>query len=123
MRPTFTRGVVAVTLVPLLVAEFQLLLRLVFAEFRAVAVHHALLLVVLAQTVPFGALVLPLGIFAPISGAPTGSVAIRPVVRLSGSVINGRRCVVARTIAAADSNGKTSLRKRRGAREKRKSDQ
>jgi hypothetical protein len=34
MRPAFTRGIVAVTLVPLLMAEFPSLLRLVFAEFR-----------------------------------------------------------------------------------------
>src|SRR5215470_6646174 len=119
MRPAFTRGVVAVTLVPLLMAEFPLLLRLVLAELRAVAVYQVLLLLMVSQAVPFGTLVLPLGIFTPVSGpAPAGSVAIGPI--RSGRVVSRRRCIVARAVAAADPDGKTSLRERGGAREKHK---
>src|SRR5215472_6624915 len=125
MRPAFTRGVVAVTLVPLLMAEFPSLVRLVFAEFRAVAIHHELLLMMVAQTIPFGSLVLPFRIFTPVSGsAPSGSVFMGPVVRLGrGVVIGGRRCIVAPAIAAADLDGKASLRERRAARDKHKANQ
>src|SRR5262249_40523988 len=126
MRPAFPRGVVAVTLVPLLMAEFPSLLRLVFAEFRAVAIHHELLLMMVAQTIPLGSLVLPFRIFTPVSGSvPSGSVFIGPVVRLSRGVVVGgrRRCVVAWAIAAADLDGKASLRERRAARDKHKANQ
>src|SRR5262249_13104572 len=83
------------------------------------------LFMVIAQTIPFGTLMLPLGIFTPISGAaPAGSVAIGSVViRLSGRRVHGCGCIVTRAVAAADPDGKTGLRKRRGAREKHKSDQ
>src|SRR5262249_18596193 len=86
-RPV-TGAVIAVALVPLLVPEFPALLCLVFKELRAVAVHHALLFVMLAQAIPFGSLMLPFGIFTPISGAAPGlSVAIGTIVRLSGGVV------------------------------------
>src|SRR5215472_1312703 len=118
MRATFTRGVIAVTLVPLLMAEFIPLLRLVFAKLRAVAIHLEFFLMMVAQAVPFGTLVLSLRIFTPISGAsPAGSIAIA-VIRLSGRVIGRGRRIVARAVAAADSDGKTCLRERRAAREK-----
>src|SRR5215472_8598576 len=104
MRPAFTRGGVAVTLVPLFMAEFVALLRLVFTELRAVAIHLEFLLMMVAQTVPFGALVLPLAIFSPISGAaPTGSIG--PVKGLRRSIIHRRRCIVARAVATADPDG------------------
>src|SRR5689334_2376568 len=110
MGPSITRGVVTVTLVPLLMAEFPSLLRLVFAELRAVAVHHELVLMMVTHAIPFGALMLPLGISTPISGtAPTGSVAIGSI-GLSGRVGHGRRCIIARAIAAANPDGRASLR-------------
>src|SRR5262249_43326598 len=103
MRPAITGRVVAVTLVPLFMTEFLSFLGLVFTQLGAVTVHLELLLVMVAQTVPFGALVLSLRIFTPISGAaPARSVAIGWIVGPSGRVVHRRRCIVARAIAAAE---------------------
>src|SRR5262249_13389772 len=107
MRPAFARGRVAVTLVPLFMPEFVSFLRLVFTELRAVPIHLESLLMMVAQTVPFGALVLPFGTLTPISrAAPTGSIG--PVIGLSGSIVHRRRCIVARAVAAANLDGKAS---------------
>src|SRR5262245_26029756 len=124
MRPAFARGVVAVTLMPLLMTELPALLRLVFAELRAVPVHLELLLMMVAQTIPFGALVLSFGIFTPITAAaPPGSVAMGAVIRLSRSIVHRRWCIIAWAVAAANPDGKASLRECRAARQKHKRDQ
>src|SRR5262249_7087288 len=87
--------VVSVPLVPLLVAELPALLGLVFPQFRAIAVHVSLALLMVAQSTPFGSLVLPDGIFPPISGpAPSWTVG---TVRASRAIIYRRPRLIPRT--------------------------
>lgn len=69
MRWTVSRVIISVSLVPLLMPEFPLLLRVMFAQFRAVPINKSLALLVVVETIPFGPFVLYFGIFTPISSA------------------------------------------------------
>src|SRR5262245_16708436 len=113
MRGTIRSFVISVSLVPLLVSELPPLLCLMFTQLGAVPIHVSLGLVVVAQAVPFGSSVLPVGIFPPISGAdPAGNGTVN--VRTSRGIIRRRGRRVTRTVRA-NAERKTSLCKRRAS--------
>src|SRR5262249_16904131 len=87
--------VVAVALVPLLLAELPAFLRLMLAQLLTVAVHVPLVLLVIAQATPFGSLVRSGRIFAPISGAAPVIVSVR--VRTRRNVIRPGSCIITRS--------------------------
>src|SRR5262245_29218181 len=114
MRGTIRGVVVSVPLVPLLVAELPPLLGLVFPQFRAIAVHVSLALLMVAQAIPFGSSVLPVGIFPPIPGAAPGGT-IGPVhVGDSRAIVNWRGRIIPLAVTA-NLDRETSLCECRGA--------
>lgn len=88
MRRTMCSVVVAVPLVPLLVAELPALLILVLPQFLAISVHLALFLVMVAQALPLGSPVLSVRVFTPIAGA-TGIIAAAV-----GTVLSNRPIII-----------------------------
>src|SRR5262245_4374028 len=113
MRGTIRSVVASIPLTPLLVTELPSLLALVFPQFRAIAVHVSLTLLMVAQAIPFGSSVLPVGIFSPIPGTAP-SRPIGPVrVRESRAGVCRRR-IGARAVTA-NLDRETSLCERRRA--------
>jgi hypothetical protein len=112
MRGTIRSVVVSIPLVPLLVTELPTLLRLVFPQFPAITVHVSLALLVVVQAMPFGSSVLSVGVFTPIPGtAPAGTIG---TLGASRTIVYRRWRIISRTVTA-NSDRKTSLRKRRAS--------
>src|SRR5262245_26814877 len=112
--------VVAVPLVPLFVAQFVSLLRLVLPELIAVAVQVSFFLLVVAQSAPFRAAMRAVRVHAPVARAAVGRSVPVP---LPGGAIHvavvraGRAVAVAISRAAADPDREPGLSERRSARE------
>jgi hypothetical protein len=112
MRWTIRSVVVSVSLVPLLVSELPLLLGLVFAQFRAIPVPVSLVLLMVAQAIPFGSFVLPLGIFTTPVACLTPGWTVGPVpIGVSRAIIHRRGHIITRAVTAK-LDRKTSLSER-----------
>ncbi len=108
MRWTVCSIKISVPLMPLLVPELPLFLRLMFAQFLTIPIHVSLTLLVIVEAIPFASFMLSLGVFTPIPGAPPIPVAIPrstegPVgsiehVGTDRSIVYRRRRIIARSV-------------------------